>query len=119
MLKVCKTIRTQKIAQQGLCQWLGYQTPHCIPQNSRAKNGSSIDPLPNDKVLDCSKLKELADDKLSVIGNLKLVLGWVENTVGKGENVGYQHFLLFLKMFSKGFLPTVVKSWGLSGKGLT
>ena len=25
----------------------------------------------------------------------KLVLGWVENIVGKGENPGYQHFLLF------------------------
>ena len=30
----------------------------------------------------------------------------VENTVGKGENAGYQHFLLFLPAFSP--FPTVV-----------
>ena len=27
----------------------------------------------------------------------------VENIVGKGENAGYQHFLLFLQCFQKGF----------------
>ena len=36
---------------------------------------------------------------------LKYVLGRVENILGKGENAGYQHFLLFPTMFSKGFLP--------------
>ena len=30
---------------------------------------------------------------------LKLVLEKVENIVGKGENAGYQHFLLFLQCF--------------------
>ena len=33
----------------------------------------------------------------------------VENIVGKGENAGYQHFLLFPTMFSKGFLYRVIK----------
>ena len=33
--------------------------------------------------------------------NLKLVLGRVENIVGRGENAGYQHFLLFPKCFKK------------------
>ena len=27
----------------------------------------------------------------------------VENIVGKGENAGYQHFLLFPQCFPKGF----------------
>ena len=27
--------------------------------------------------------------------------GWVENIVGKGENAGYQHFLLFPQCFQK------------------
>ena len=34
----------------------------------------------------------------------------VENIVGKGENAGYQHFLLFSQIFSKGLFPRVVKS---------
>ena len=45
-----------------------------------------VNSLPNDKILDFSKLKALADDKSSVTQNLKFVLGTVENIVGKGEN---------------------------------
>ena len=32
---------------------------------------------------------------------MKIILGWVENIVGKGENAGYQHFLPFLQCFQK------------------
>ena len=32
---------------------------------------------------------------------LKFVLGTVENIVGKGENAGYQHFLLFPQSLQK------------------
>ena len=60
-------------------------------------------PLPNDKFLDCSELKALADDKINVTEKLKIVLGRVENIVGKGENAGYQHFLLFLQFVQKAF----------------
>ena len=31
------------------------------------------------------------------------LLDKLENTVGKGENAGYQHFLLFLQCFPKTF----------------
>ena len=34
----------------------------------------------------------------------------VENSLGKGENAGYQHFLLFTQFFSKAFFLRVVKS---------
>ena len=34
----------------------------------------------------------------------------VENIVEKGENAGYQHFLLFHAMFSKAFYFRVIKS---------
>ena len=51
--------------------------------------------LPHDKILDWSKWKAFADDKLNVTEKLKFVLGRLENIVGKGENAGYQHFLLF------------------------
>ena len=33
---------------------------------------------------------------------MNFVLGRVENVVGKGENAGYQHFLLFPQCFQKG-----------------
>ena len=62
-----------------------------------------LTPLPNDKFLDWSKLKELAVDTINVTEKFKFVLGRVENIVGKGENAGYQHFLLFLQCFPKAF----------------
>ena len=37
----------------------------------------------------------------------------VENIVGKGENAGYQHFLLFPIMFSKDFF---LRTREMSGK---
>ena len=33
----------------------------------------------------------------------------VENIVGKGENAGYQHFLLFLQCFENASFPDVSK----------
>ena len=33
----------------------------------------------------------------------------VENIVGKGENAGYQHFLLFLQCFEKASFPYMLK----------
>ena len=54
---------------------------------------SSINPLPNDKILDMTNLKAFADDKLNV--------DRVENTEGNGENAGYKHFLLFPQCFPR------------------
>ena len=54
-------------------------------------------------ILDLSKLKAYADDKINVTEALKFVLGKVENIVGKGENAGYQHLLLFSQCFQKTF----------------
>ena len=36
-----------------------------------------------------------------MIEKLEFVLGRVENNVGKGENAGFQHFLLFPQCFQK------------------
>ena len=41
---------------------------------------------------------------------LKFVLGRIENIVGKGENAGYQHFLLFPQCFQKLSFPEVLKA---------
>ena len=68
----------------------------CNQQNALKVN---INALPNDKYLDLSKLKAFADDKLNSTDKLKFVLGRVENIVRKGENAGYQHFLLFPQCF--------------------
>ena len=57
--------------------------------------------VPNDKILDLSKLKTFADDKINVTEKLKFVLERVEHIVGKGENAGQQHFLLFSQCFLK------------------
>ena len=47
------------------------------------------------------KLTALANNKLNETEKLKIVLGRVENIVGKGENAGYQHFPLFPQCFQK------------------
>ena len=58
--------------------------------------------LPNGKILDWSKFKAFADDKLRVRSEkLKFVLGRVENIVGKEDNAGYHRFLLFSQCFQQ------------------
>ena len=57
--------------------------------------------LPNDKILDVTKLKAFADDKMNIAQMMIFVFDRVENIVGRGENAGYQHFLLFPKCFQK------------------
>ena len=69
----------------------------------------SFNSLPNDKILDWSKLKALADNKIKVTEILKIILGRVENIVRKGENAGYQHFLLFPQCFQKTSLLGLLK----------
>ena len=70
---------------------------------------SHINPLPNGKILDQSKLKAFADDNLNVYQKLKFALGRVENIVGKRENAGYQHFLLFPQYFQKASFLGLLK----------
>ena len=54
--------------------------------------------FPLDSILDWSELKTFEDDKIKVA---QMVFDRVENIVGKGENAGYQHFLLFPPCFQK------------------
>ena len=56
-----------------------------------------VNTLPNDKILAVTKLKAFAVEKLNIAKMTISLLDRVENTVGKGENAGYQHFLLFLQ----------------------
>ena len=61
----------------------------------------SLNSLRNDKILNLSKLKALADDKINVAKMIIYVFDRAENIVEKGENAGYQHFLLFPQCFHK------------------
>ena len=85
--------------------WTNTQTDSLIPVIPRKHwlcgDHNKINPLPNDKILDQSDFKALADDKRNVTKKLKFVLGMVENNLGKGEIAGYKHFLLFPKCFQK------------------
>ena len=60
-----------------------------------------LKPFPNDKMLDVTNLKAFANNKLNIARLMIYLLDSVENMVGKGENAGYQHFLLFPQCFPK------------------
>ena len=52
------------------------------------------------EILDRSKLKAFADDKIKSDLKVEIFVGCTaENILEKGENAGYQHFLLFPKRF--------------------
>ena len=65
--------------------------------------------LPNKKILNQSKFKAFADNKITDSKTEICVGGKKENIVGKGENAGYQHFLFFPKSFQKFSFPEVLK----------
>ena len=69
-----------------------------------------LNPLPNIKIFYIVKLKAFADDKINVAQMMISVIDRVENIVGKGENAGCQHFLLFPQCFQKASFLGVVKS---------
>ena len=56
---------------------------------------------------DGSNFKAFAADRILMTQKLKFVLGRVEKILEKGENAGYQHFLIFPKCFQKLSFPGV------------
>ena len=70
---------------------------------------STINSLPNDKMLDLSKFKAFADDKIILTQKMKFLLER-EHLVGKGENAGFP-FLLFPQCFQKLSFPELLKVW--------
>ena len=62
-----------------------------------------------------TKVKALADDKLNIAKVTIFLFDRAENTVGMGENAGYQHFHRFPQCFPKpssGLLKVRIV-WGL------
>ena len=81
------------------------------------RNKGRLNPFPNDKFLDSSKLDEFADDNFELDENGREFSKRVENTVGKGEIARYEQFLLFPQCFQILVLQTR-KDQGLFWKGL-
>ena len=78
---------------------------------------SYINPFPNDKFLDSSKLKEFADDNFYFFTKMEeSTLKRVEKIVGKGELADYEQFLLF-PVFSKDLYCRHIKTRACLGKG--
>ena len=82
----------------------------CIKQSTALRDNFSdtillLNPLPDNNILDRSKLKQSADDSFKFDENSRKR---VENNVGKGEIACYVQFLLF-PVFSKGLLPGASK----------
>ena len=71
--------------------------------------GSAFNSSPNDKISNWSKLKAFAEEKINVTEKLKFFLGGVENIVGKGENAGNQHSLLYPLCFQKSSFSRSLK----------
>ena len=78
-------------------------------ENVENKTKNDLNSLPNEKVLYWSKSKAFADDRIKVLKMMILVFDRVENIVVKGENAGYQHFLLFLQCFQGLFYTRLIK----------
>ena len=83
----------------------------CFPEASKGVIlWEWVNSLPNDKIIDWSKFKAFADDKLITTQKLKDVHGRVENIVGKSRKCWVPAFSPFHTMFSKTFLSRDVKS---------
>jgi hypothetical protein len=70
-------------------------------------HNSAVNFLKNSKILNRSKLKAIAGYKINLTKIFKFVLRRVENIAEKGENAGFQHFLLFV--FQKVSSPRSTK----------
>ena len=77
----------------------------------QAKILLALNSLPKDTILRMFEFKASADYKFGVAEIMEFVFGRLENVVGKGDNAGYQHFLLFSTIFSKCFLPWIGILW--------
>ena len=64
--------------------------------------------LSNDKILDSTNLNAFEDNKLKKKKKNQMMISffrWLEKLLGRGENAGYQHFLLFPRCFQRVSFP--------------
>ena len=72
-----------------------------LKKNYQMTHYIELNPLPDDKILDRSKLKQSADNSFKYDENSRKFSKQVENTVGKGEIARYEQFLLFPQCFQQ------------------
>ena len=70
----------------------------------------AFNPFPHNKILDQTKLKAFADDKLNVTKIMISVYDRVENIVEKRRNCFYKQFPFFPQLFSKASFPDPSKA---------
>ena len=63
-------------------------------------------------------MKIFVEENLNMIKTMRFVSERIENILEKGENAGYQHFLLFPKIFSKRTLSQARLKSGFCGNEL-
>ena len=81
------------------------------------KTGNTFNPFPHDKILDQTKLKAFADDKLHVTKRIITVFDRVENIVEKGEIACTSNFSFSHNIF-KRLLSQTRQNVSLCGNGL-
>ena len=65
--------------------------------------------LQNDKILDWSKLKAFAGDKINILEKWEFVSRRVENIAEQGENAGTSIFSFFHTVFKRLLVPWLLK----------
>ena len=69
-----------------------------LSQNIRKLRYYYFNSIPKNNFLDWIKFKAFAD-KLDIAKLMISILDRIEHVVGKGENAGYKHFVLFPRCF--------------------
>ena len=77
----------------------------------------AVNPLPDDKILDWSKLKQSADDNFEFDVNSRKFSKLIENTVGKGEIARCEQISVFSSVF-KRLVSQGHQKVSLGGNGL-
>ena len=90
---------------------------HTVCHLQNIFNMDKFNPLPDDKFIDSSKLKEFTDDNFISDENSRKLSKWVENTDGKRRNCSLRAISPFPAVFSKGLFPRGIKSCHCVGMG--
>ena len=80
--------------------------------HNRQSRTPGVNPSSDDGIFASSEFKEFADEHFIVTPMVQFLSDGGVNIVGKGENAGYQHFLLFPQCFQTAFQSS------FCGKGL-
>ena len=97
--------------------WTSLKFCHLVKSNTKYSGQGikfnvrilSLNSFPNGKILDWSKLKAFADDKIKVNEKLKFGLRRVKNIVGKEKML--VNSILFPQCFQKSYISGLLKVW--------